>query len=136
MLNWTNKQDGVDDVLAEDINNIANNLIEAQKDLGKKITEEGLKEYAVPIKDTGGAPFELIYAQKGDGAEGVVTIETDLSRSNGEVETSPFDNAKSIPIRNLRGNLYTGTPTENMEAVNKKYVDDKLGDIETLLGGI
>ena len=27
MLNWKNKQDGVDDVLAEDINNIANELI-------------------------------------------------------------------------------------------------------------
>ena len=30
MLNWKNKQDGVDDVLAEDINNIANELIASQ----------------------------------------------------------------------------------------------------------
>ena len=30
MLNWKNRQDGVDDVLAEDINNIANELIASQ----------------------------------------------------------------------------------------------------------
>ena len=30
MLNWKNKQDGVDEVLAEDINNIANELIASQ----------------------------------------------------------------------------------------------------------
>lgn len=33
MLDWINKQDGVDVVSAEDINNIANGLIETQKEL-------------------------------------------------------------------------------------------------------
>ena len=33
MLNWKDKQNGVDDVLAEDINNIANSLIETQKEI-------------------------------------------------------------------------------------------------------
>ncbi len=85
--------------------------------------------YAVPIKYNG-EPVEMIYAQKGYGAEDVVTIMTDLSRDNDSVEMSPSDNAKCIPIRNSRGNLYSGTPTEPMEAANKKYVDDSITNID------
>lgn len=39
MLEWKDKQDGIDDVLAEDINVLAKNLIETQKELGKKVVD-------------------------------------------------------------------------------------------------
>lgn len=40
MFEWTDKQNGVDDVLAEDINNIANSLIETQREIGKIIIDQ------------------------------------------------------------------------------------------------
>lgn len=39
MLEWKDKQDGIDDVLAEDINAIAKNLIETQKELSKNVVD-------------------------------------------------------------------------------------------------
>lgn len=40
-LNWKDKQDGVDEILAEDINLIANAVIETQKELnGLKVAVE------------------------------------------------------------------------------------------------
>ncbi len=105
-----------------------------------EITEERLQEYAVPIFENG-APTEVIYAQNTSEAAGVyggkpITLYVDLAKGNHSVELEPSDNQGCIPMRNEKGNLYTGTPTETMEAANKKYVDDKLGDIEALLGGI
>ena len=41
-----------------------------------------------------------------------------------------------IPTRDSRGNLWTGEPVEDEDCVSKKYLDDLVGDIETLLGGI
>lgn len=54
------------------------------------------------------------------------------------------DNAKfevgfdygAIPQRQGNGNLMTNTPVKDIDCANKKYVDDLIGDIETLLGGI
>ena len=89
---------------------------------------EAVSNY-VPIKDTFGAPYELIYAQKGDGVEGVTMLEIDLSRDNNAVEDFPLDNANAVPIRNSNGSLYVPTPNDNsgsMEAANKKYVDDSI----------
>ena len=42
----------------------------------------------------------------------------------------------TIPRRDSRGNLFTGVPVDDADCTNKKYVDDLVGDIETLLGGI
>lgn len=42
----------------------------------------------------------------------------------------------SIPRRDSKGNLFTGTPVDDEDCVNKKYVDDIVGNIEALLGGI
>lgn len=44
--------------------------------------------------------------------------------------------AYCIPRRNSSGNLLTKEPTTDLECANKKYVDDLIGDIEALLGGI
>lgn len=41
-----------------------------------------------------------------------------------------------IPRRHIGGNLKTNTPFADLDCANKKYVDDIVGDIETLLGGI
>lgn len=46
------------------------------------------------------------------------------------------DYRHTIPIRDINGNLFTGEPKNDVDCVNKKYVDDLVGDIETLLGGI
>ena len=43
---------------------------------------------------------------------------------------------QDIPRRKSSGNIMTNTPVDDLDCANKKYVDDKLGDIETLLGGI
>lgn len=40
MLNWTDKQNGVDEILAEDINDIANNLIKTQKEMSKIVIDQ------------------------------------------------------------------------------------------------
>ena len=42
----------------------------------------------------------------------------------------------TIPIRGTNGVLFVGTPTADMHATNKAYVDGLVGNIETLLGGI
>ncbi len=42
----------------------------------------------------------------------------------------------SIPRRQSNGNLMTNTPVKDLDCANKKYVDDLIGDIEALLGGI
>lgn len=41
-----------------------------------------------------------------------------------------------IVARDTKGNLSTGIPVDDVDCANKKYVDDLVGDIETLLGGI
>lgn len=38
--NWIDKQDGIDDILAEDINSIANAVIEAQKEINKIVIDQ------------------------------------------------------------------------------------------------
>ena len=38
--NWVDKQDGIDDILAEDINSIANGVIETQKEIDKAVAIE------------------------------------------------------------------------------------------------
>ena len=43
---------------------------------------------------------------------------------------------QDIPRRKSSGNIMTNTPVDDLDCANKKYVDDKLGDIEILLGGI
>ncbi len=44
--------------------------------------------------------------------------------------------ARMIPTRDENGNLWTGTPIDDEDCANKKYVDGLVGDIESLLGGI
>ena len=41
-----------------------------------------------------------------------------------------------LVARDNKGNLFTGNPIDDQDCANKKYVDDLVGDIETLLGGI
>ena len=41
-----------------------------------------------------------------------------------------------IPTRDNHGNLWTGAPVDEADCANKKYVDEIVGDIEDLLGGI
>lgn len=53
---------------------------------------------------------------------------------NGMFETA--SDYGTIPRRQGNGNLMTNTPVKDLDCVNKKYVDDLIGDIEALLGGI
>ena len=41
-----------------------------------------------------------------------------------------------LPRRQSNGNLMTNTPVGDLDCANKKYVDDLVGDLESLLGGI
>lgn len=61
--------------------------------------------------------------------------DTTLTVEDNSLFESAFDYGK-IPRRQSNGNLMTNTPTKNLDCANKKYVDDLVGDIETLLGGI
>lgn len=54
----------------------------------------------------------------------------------GTNEENMFSYSSFIPVRDSNGNLITGKPVADVDCVNKKYVDDLVGDIETLLGGI
>ena len=38
--NWVDKQDGIDDILAEDINSIANAVIETQEEINKIVIDQ------------------------------------------------------------------------------------------------
>lgn len=42
----------------------------------------------------------------------------------------------TLALRDNNGNLWTYAPVDNEDCVNKKYVDDIVGNIEVLLGGI
>lgn len=44
--------------------------------------------------------------------------------------------ANTLALRDNNGNLWTYAPVDNEDCVNKKYVDDIVGNIEALLGGI
>ena len=68
----------------------------------------------------------------------------DLSDSYNDTTLVVEDNAMfetgydygTIPRRQDNGNLMTNTPVKDLDCANKKYVDDLIGDIEALLGGI
>ena len=68
----------------------------------------------------------------------------DLSDSYNDTTLLVEDNAMfeagydfgAIPRRQGNGNLMTNTPVKDLDCANKKYVDDLIGDIEALLGGI
>ena len=68
----------------------------------------------------------------------------DLSDSYNDTTLVVEDNAMfetgydygTIPRRQGNGNLMTNTPVKDLDCANKKYVDDLIGDIEALLGGI
>ena len=139
MLNWKNKQDGVDDVLAEDINNIANELIASQ------ISIDQLK-FSKQEKLTAGDGINIdennvISAQGG---------------SSGTTDYEMLENKPQINGVELLGNksltdLGIDIPTKTSDLENdsgfiddtalenyytKTEIDILIGDIETLLGGI
>lgn len=101
------------------------------------VSEARLKEYAVPIIKNY-EHLKKVYIQgfwDDDNPNGVETISLEGNNAE-EFEEQGNMYANSVPVRNSNGNLYTGMPTEIMEAVPKKYVDDIVGDIETTLDSI
>ena len=84
----------------------------------------------VPIAE-GHGNVDQVYVVDAGGNQTTVTLEDFNFFENGI-----DDFAYGIPKRNEQGNLFTNTPTKELECANKGYVDSLVGDIETLLGGI
>ena len=141
MLNWKNKQDGVDDVLAEDINNIANELIASQISIDQlKISKQD--------KLTAGDNITIdennvISATGGGGSGGTTDYEL--------LENKPQINGVELLGNKSLTDLGIDIPTKTSDLENdsgfidgdalenyytKTEVDDIVGNIEALLGGI
>ena len=126
MLKWKNKQDGVDDVLAEDINNIANELIASQ------ISIDQLK-FSKQEKLTAGENITIdennVISATGGGGTG-----------GGTTDYEQLDNLPKINGVELSGDISLselGIEIPNMDNYyTKTEIDTIVGDIETLLGGI
>ena len=140
MLKWKNKQDGVDDVLAEDINNIANELIASQ----------------ISIDQLRLSKQDKLTAGNGIKIENNVISATGGGGSGGTTDYELLENKPQINSVELLGNksltdlgIYIPTKTSELEndsgfidktALENYYtkteIDTLIGDIETLLGGI
>ena len=115
-----------------------------------------------------GAPFSSVLAVDNRPVQ-TENDTTDVPNANSYhyIDAVPYsvwtdipDYRHTIPVRDIDGNLFTGTPKKDVDCANKKYVDDAVanaggggsvdlsnyytkaeidkivGDIETLLGGI
>lgn len=126
MLKWKNKQDGVDDVLAEDINNIANELIASQISIDKL-------KFSKQEKLTAGDGITIdknnVISATGGGGTG-----------GGTTDYEELDNKPSINGVELSGDISLselGIDIPNMDNYyTKTEIDTIVGNIETLLGGI
>ena len=140
MLNWKNKQDGVDDVLAEDINNIANELIASQISIDQlRLSKQDKLTAGNGIK----IENNVISATGGGGSGGTTDYEL--------LENKPQINGIELLGNKSLTNLGIYIPTKTSELENdsgfidntalenyytKTEIDTLVGDIETLLGGI
>lgn len=64
-----------------------------------------------------------------DPAGNAVTVEIE---DNTMYKSGAYNFPQRIPRRNANGNLYTGDPIENLDCVNKKYVDDLVSNLSGL----
>jgi hypothetical protein len=65
MLKWKDKQDGIDDVLAEDINDIAHSVIELEKEVGQNVIDQTFNPNSENAQ-SGKAVAEAINEKLGD----------------------------------------------------------------------
>lgn len=88
----------------------------------------------IPIGNAG-APFDNVLMQaNGYVMEGISS--DNLYYAIGSDTESIDPQPRFIARRDSNGNLQNNTPVKDLDCANKKYVDDLIGDIETLLGGI
>ena len=116
MLKWKNKQDGVDDVLAEDINNIANELIASQ------ISIDRLK-FSKQNKLTAGENITIdennIISATGGGGTGGGTTDYE------ELDNKPKINGVELVGNKTTNDLGIKIPTKLSELTNDKgYIDN------------
>lgn len=79
-------------------------------------------------KVNGNTITDQVYAVGVVGQQMVIDVEVNDLYANGD-----FNFPRCIPRRNNNGNLYTGNPIEDFDCVNKKYIDDKIGDIDSVI---
>lgn len=94
-----------------------------------KAVAEALQGYVEKVE--GNTMTDQVYAVDSIGVQKTIEVE-----DVGMYEVGVHNFGDAIPRRKTNGNLMTHTPETALDCANKKYVDEKLGDIETLLGGI
>ena len=112
--NWVDKQDGIDDILAEDINSIANAVIETQEEINKIVIDQTYS----PISEN---------AQSGK-----AVAEAVAKSGGGTTDYELLDNKPQINGIELNGNL----TAEELSLVDKATFDNNIGNIETALDNI
>jgi hypothetical protein len=82
--------------------------------------------------------YDRVKKVKGDGLHYRVYAVTDnpYTMEDAMLTIDTFGNADGQIPRRCNGALQTNAPLYDLDCANKKYVDDLVGDIETLLGGI
>ena len=86
-------------------------------------------------ESTSGAPFDNVLMQRNRPALGQ-DLSDDLYFITGSDDENIDPQPYFIARRDGNGNIKSNTPIKDLDCANKKYVDDLVGDIETLLGGI
>ena len=81
------------------------------------------------LKSQGNTHTDQVYAVDSIGQQKMLDVE-----DNGYFEHGLSHG--DIPRRKSNGNLMTNAPVSGLDCVNKTYVDEIVGDIENLLGGI
>ena len=112
--NWVDKQDGIDDILAEDINSIANAVIETQEEINKIVIDQTYS----PISE--------------NAQSGIAVAEAVAKSGGGTTDYELLDNKPQINGIELNGNL----TAEELSLVDKATFDNNIGNIETALDNI
>lgn len=103
---WKDKVDGIDDVLASDINSIARSAIQSEEKIAEQETAINGKVDKVDAK-------RIVYGT-GNNGEPVQRY----------ISQTPSTNA--VPQYSSDGRLQTNAPVEDLDCVNKKTMDDGL----------
>ena len=117
------------------VGNYVFSALETQKvdltdyDTSEEVDNKLANKTSFPTNKTGGWDFLMAYNPVAKTTTGY-----DVSTASEDGSSAPATNA--VIRANKNRQLGTNTPTGDYHCTNKKYVDDKIGDIETALDGI
>lgn len=112
---------------------VKNEVTAFKNGAGKQMVEQRVPK--LPIG--GSAPYENVIAVYESGQVDENGLPLDAEYRHIPIEQEEIGIFPGFIVkRKASGNIATDTPIDDLDCANKKYVDEIVGDIENLLGGI